>query len=102
VQRRQVQLSKNTCGLAMSARESRRRRIAAAHHASVDETRIQIDGTPEPFLTVGALDALWVAVRRHHDLTIMITARGIAPRLLVIEPIANLNDRLLGPQPEEL
>jgi hypothetical protein len=49
----------------------------------------------------GDLNGLWVAVRRHHDLTVTIAARGIDPASLVIEPIADPAARLLGPEPNE-
>jgi hypothetical protein len=60
-----------------------------------------IDGTREPFVMVGDLNGLWVAVRRHHDVTITIAARDIDPASLVIEPIADPSDCLLGPEPTE-
>jgi hypothetical protein len=81
-------------------RAARRRRVAGSHGAPVSETKIMIDGEREPFLTVGALNARWVAVRRHHDLTITIEAREIDPASLVIEPIADPSARLLGPEPD--
>jgi hypothetical protein len=40
-------------------------------------------------------------VRRHHDVTITITAREIDPASLTIEPIADPAARLLGPEPDE-
>ncbi len=82
-------------------RAQRRRRVAGSHEAPVGETEITIDGTREPFVTVGSPYAHWVAVRRHHDLTVTITAREIDPASLVIEPVADPNARLLGPKPEE-
>ena len=87
--------------LALWFRARRRQQTAGAHQAPVDTTNITIDGVPEPFLTVGMPPARWVGVRRHHDLTITITAREIDPASLIIEPIADPNDRLLGPQPQE-
>ena len=82
-------------------RAARRRRVAGAHEAPVSETEITIDGAREPFLTVGAPNARWVAVRRHHDVTITIAGREVAPASLIIEPIAEPNARLLGPEPDE-
>jgi hypothetical protein len=82
-------------------RAARRRSVAGSYEAPVSETEITIDGAREPFLTVGAPNAYWVAVRRHHDLTITIAAREIDPASLIIEPIADLNARLVGPRPEE-
>jgi hypothetical protein len=82
-------------------RAARRRRVAGSHEAPVSETEITIDGAREPFLTVGTPTAHWVAVRRHHDLTITIAAREIDPASLIIEPIADPNARLLGPEPDE-
>ena len=80
-------------------RAGRRRRVAACYRAPVGETEIMIDGTREPFLRVGTPSALWVAIRRHHDVAIAIVAREIDPASLVIEPIADPNGRLLGPEP---
>lgn len=82
-------------------RAARRRRVAGAHAASVGETAITIEGARQPFVVVGHLNDLWVAVRRHDDLTITIAARGIDPASLVIEPIADPSARLLGPEPNE-
>jgi hypothetical protein len=55
----------------------------------VGQAQIMIDGAPQPFVTLGSPPALWVAVRRHHDLTITIVGREIDPQLLVIEPVAD-------------
>jgi hypothetical protein len=89
----------------LSTRAARRRRVAGSHQAPVSETEVTIDGTRQPCLTVGSPSAQWVAVRRHHDvtitITITITARAIDPGTLVIEPIADPNARLLGPKPDE-
>lgn len=82
-------------------RAARRRRVAGSHEAPVSETEISIDGTRETFLTVGTPSAHWVAVRRHHDVMITIAAREVAPASLIIEPIADPNARLLGPEPHE-
>lgn len=82
-------------------RAGRRRRVAASHEAPVSEMDITIDGAPEPFRFVGTPSARWVAVRRHHDLTVTVAACEIDPASLVIEPIANPHDRLLSPQPDE-
>jgi hypothetical protein len=80
---------------------ARRRRVAGSYEATVSETEITIDGVREPFLTVGTPNSHWVAVRRHHDVTITIAAREIDPASLTIEPIADPNARLLGPEPDE-
>jgi hypothetical protein len=82
-------------------RAARRRRVAASHTASVGETDIMIDGAREPFVMVGDPAGLWVAVRRHHGLTITIAARGIEPASLVLEPIADPFARLLTPEPNK-
>jgi len=82
-------------------RAARRQRVAGSHEAPVSETEIAIDGALEPFLTVGTPNAHWVAVRRHHDVTITIAAREIDPASLIIEPIADPSARLLGPKPDE-
>lgn len=52
-------------------------------------------------MTVGTPNARWVAVRRHHGVTITIAAREIDPASLIIEPIADPVARLLGPEPDE-
>jgi hypothetical protein len=82
-------------------RASARRRAAESHKAAVSETEIMIDGELQPFVTVGTPNACWVAVRHHHHFTITITAKQIDPGSLIIEPIADPNARLLGPQPED-
>ncbi len=65
--------------LTLWCRANRRRRVAGSYQAPVSETEIMIDGAREPFLTVGTPNAHWVAVRRHHDVTITIAAREIDP-----------------------
>jgi hypothetical protein len=82
-------------------RAARRRRVAGSHDAPVSEIEITIDGAREAFVTVGTPNAHWVAVRRHHDVTITIAAREIDPASLIIEPIADPAARLLGPEPDE-
>lgn len=82
-------------------RASGRRRAAAAHEAPVGKAEISIDGSREPFVMVGTPNALWVAVRHHHDVTITIAAREIDPSSLIIEPIADPEGRLLGQKPAE-
>lgn len=82
-------------------RAARRQRVAASHEAPVSETQLTIDGTREAFVTVGTPNAHWVAVRRHHDVTITVAARELDPTSLVIEPVADPNGRLLGPKPAE-
>jgi hypothetical protein len=82
-------------------RADRRRRAAGSHKAPVSKTELTIDGVREPFLTVGVPNAHWVAVRRHHDATITIAGRQIDPASLIIEPIADPNARLLGPEPDQ-
>jgi hypothetical protein len=87
--------------LSLWFRARRRQRVAGSHQAPVTKTELTIDGTPEPFLTVGTPHGRWVAVRRHQDVTITIAAREIDPASLIIDPIADPNARLLGPQPDE-
>ena len=87
--------------LTLRFRAARRQRVAGSHEAPVSETEITIDGGREPFLTVGTPNARWVAVRRHHGVTITIAAREIDPASLIIEPIAEPVGRLLGPEPDE-
>jgi hypothetical protein len=82
-------------------RAARRRRVSGAYAAPVGQTEIMIDGAAERFVMVGSADAGWVAVRRHHDVTIMVVGREIDPASLVIEPIADPDARLLGPEPAE-
>ncbi len=82
-------------------RAHRRRRAAASFAAAVSETEITIEGRREPFLTVGSLEAQWVAVRRHHGATVTVVAREIDPAALELEPLSDPAGRLLGPQPEE-
>jgi hypothetical protein len=77
-----------------------RRRRAAALAAIHSETKITIDGRPEPFLTLTTPSDRWVAVRRHDDLTITIAARDLDPTTLTLEPIPDPAARLLGPEPE--
>jgi hypothetical protein len=85
----------------LSFRAARRRRVAGSHAASVGEIAITIDGARAPFVMVGDPDGLWVAVRRHRDVTITIAARAIEPASLAIEPIADPKTRLLGPEPND-
>lgn len=87
--------------LTLRFRAARRQRVADSHAAPVSETKITIDGTREPFVTVGTVNAHWVAVRRHYDVTVTIAAREIDPASLIIEPIPDPIARLLGPQPDE-
>jgi hypothetical protein len=86
--------------LTLRNRAAHRRRIAGSHQAPVRDTEITIDGAREPFVTVGTPNAHWVAVRRHHDVTITIVAREVDPTSLIIEPIADPEARLLGPEPD--
>jgi hypothetical protein len=65
------------------------------------ELVMTIDGTPQPFLRLSAPTGRWVAVRRHDDLIITIAVRDIDPTALTLEPIADPQARLLGPEPEE-
>lgn len=83
-------------------REIDRRRRAAALAAAQSETNITIDGTPASFLMLSMPSGRWVAVRRHHDLTVTIAARDLDPAMLTIEPIPDPAARLLGPEPQEL
>jgi hypothetical protein len=78
-----------------------RDRRAAAAGAMQTEQLITIDGTARPFLGLSTPTGRWVAVRRHHDLTITIAARDLDPAGLTLEPIPDPAARLLGPQPEE-
>lgn len=82
-------------------RAARRRRVAGTYRAPIGHTEIMIDGAVESFTTVGTPETRWVAVRRHYDVTVTIVGREIDPASLVIEPIADPNARLLGPEPVE-
>jgi hypothetical protein len=83
-------------------RAARRRRAMASHKAPVGEARINIDGKAQPFLIVGTPNAYWVAVRRHGDSTITITAREIDPTSLTLTPILDLGTDVLGPEPDAI
>ena len=82
-------------------RAHRRARAAAGALAPTGEIAITIEGTPEPFLLIGAPPARWAAVRRHHGLTVTVAARDTDPGALVIEPVADPVARLVGPRPPE-
>ncbi len=77
-----------------------RRRRAAAFAAAQSETKIAIDGTPDPFLMLSTPGGRCVAVRRHLDLTVSIAARDLDPATLTIEPMADPAACLLGPEPD--
>lgn len=68
--------------------------------ADRSEQMLTIDGAPEPFLTLTTATS-WVAVRRHGDLNITVTGRGVDPSAFTIEPIADPAARLLGPKPRD-
>jgi hypothetical protein len=87
--------------LTLGFRAAGRRRVASSHEAPVSQLEITIDGAHEPFVTVGIPNAHWVAVRRHHDVTITIATREIDPAWQIIELIADPAARLLGPKPDE-
>jgi hypothetical protein len=75
---------------------------ARALNAERSVQPIAIDGTPEPFLTLAAATGGWVAVRRHGDLIITISAaHDLDAAALRVEPIAAPAARLLGPQPPD-
>jgi hypothetical protein len=74
---------------------------AAVLDAARSESLISIDGTPEPFLVLTTSAGRWVAVRRHHDLTITIAGHGIDPATVTLDPIPDPAARLLGPEPAE-
>ncbi len=57
------------------------------------------DGAAAPFVTLTTPSGRWVAVRRHHGLTVTIAARGVEPGGLLIEPIADPAGLLLGSEP---
>ena len=79
-----------------------RLRRATALGAIYSETQITIDGSPAPFVTLTTTSGRWVAVRRHHDLTVAIAARDLAPSTVTIERIPDPAARLLGSGPQQL
>jgi hypothetical protein len=73
---------------------------AAAANATRSQTQITIDGGAEPFVTLTTPSGRWVAARRHAGLTVTIAGRNVEPGSLVIEPLADPAERLLGPEPD--
>jgi hypothetical protein len=55
----------------------------------------------EWFLTLTTPSGRWVAVGRHADLTITVAARDLGSTTITLEPIANPDARLLGPEPND-
>jgi hypothetical protein len=72
---------------------------AAAANAARSEAQIIIDGAAAPFVTLTTTTGRWVAVRRHAGLTVTIAARDLEPGSLLIEPLADPAESLLGPEP---
>jgi hypothetical protein len=87
--------------ITLAFRTLSRRCRATALTAAASEVDIQIDGAPGSFHCLTAVSGRWVAIRRHHDITITITSRGPGPQTLAIDPIADPAARLLGPQPSD-
>jgi hypothetical protein len=72
----------------------------AAVNATRSETPITIDGGAAPFVTLTTPSGRWVAARRHAGLTVTIAAHDVEPDSLVIEPLADPAESLLGPEPD--
>jgi hypothetical protein len=87
--------------ITLAFRTLSRRCRAIALTAAASEVDIQVDGAPASFHCLTAASGRWVAIRRHHDITITITSRGPGPQTLAIDPIADPAARLLGPQPSD-
>jgi hypothetical protein len=81
-------------------RAGARAQRAAAAKATRSETQITIDGAAAPFVTLTTPSGRWVAARRHAGLTVTIAARNVEPGSLLIEPIADPAESLLGPEPD--
>jgi hypothetical protein len=64
--------------ITLAFRTLSRRCRATALTAAASEVDIQIDGAPASFHCLTAASGRWVAIRRHHDITITITSRGPA------------------------
>ena len=79
--------------VAFAHREREAGRSAA--RAEPAERDFVIDGRAEPFVFLGARDA-WVATREHGDVSVMVSARGVAPGDVTLEPLADLATRRPG------
>jgi hypothetical protein len=86
-----------TLWLAARDREVR----ASVLEAARSEQLITIHGKPEPFVTLSTPTGRWVAIRRHHDLTITVAGHDIDPTTVTLDPIPDPATRLLGPEPQD-
>jgi hypothetical protein len=86
-----------TVWLAARGRELRRKVLDATR----SEQLITIDGTPEPFLTLTTPADRWVAIRRHHRLTITVSGHKVDATTITLEPVPDPAARLLRPEPED-
>jgi hypothetical protein len=73
---------------------------SAAANAARSEAQIMIDGAAAPFVTLTTPSGRWVAARRHAGLTVTIAARDVDPGSLLLEPLADPAESLLGPEPD--
>ena len=81
---------------------ARRREVRAeVLDAMRSEQLVTIDSTREPFLTLTTPTGRWVAIRRHHQLTITISGHNVDPAAITLEPMPDPAARLLGPQPKD-
>jgi hypothetical protein len=96
--RRSAQQS--AAAITLEVRADARRRRAASLAATRSEPLIKIDGISSPFVALATPRGRWVAVRRHNDPTVTIAACDLEPETVVIEPISDPAERLLGPKVE--
>jgi hypothetical protein len=87
----------SAAAITLESRATARRQRAASLAATRSEPLIWIDGAASPFLSLATPGGRWVAVRRHNDLTVLIAVCDVDPATIVIEPIPELAERLLGP-----
>ena len=52
----------------------------------MSETELEVDGAPARF-TIAVTEDRWAAVRRHGDLVLTVTARGVAPADVRLAPV---------------
>lgn len=79
---------RSPAGLAVWLRTRDRALRQIAARAPLVTRLLLVDGRPEPFLVASAGQA-WAAVRRHGDLLIVLTASGVRPEDVVLEPLAD-------------
>jgi hypothetical protein len=74
---------------------------AAVLGAVRSQQPITIDGAPASALMLTGPDNRWAALAHHADLTIIVAGRDLDPAALRLEPIADPNAQLLGPEPPD-